>query len=373
MAKTISNLLVGIGFDLDKKSTDKVSSGIDGIKSKALKLGSIVAGAFGIKELTTDFANAKDDLGKFAQIMGVSADDVNAFGAAIRLERGTLKGFMSQLAGLEKFRAGFLVGDIGFLPAAEKAGVDTKTIIDAKNAAEAYLSLADQFQRMSREQRINAAAAMGLDEASIRLLSKGRAAVEAIIKQQKLIRPVDIGMTEMAAEFNNSTQILLDNMGAVADKFSKILLPGIIEELKELNSWFDKFRKVSTGEFVAEAAKKIIEKVMPRPGAGGLVPKVKFERVKRKELTPAEKAAEQLEERAAIAESLEAARKDPNTSASYLKLLEKISNGSKQSQVPIVIKNDIHLDGKLIDSKVNKIVGEMADQAIQDLKSTEGG
>ncbi len=62
MAKTISNLLVGIGFDLDKKSTDKVSSGIDSVKSKALKLGGVVAGAFGIKALTSDFANAKDDL-----------------------------------------------------------------------------------------------------------------------------------------------------------------------------------------------------------------------------------------------------------------------------------------------------------------------
>ena len=373
MANTISNLLVGIGFDLDKKSADGVASGIDGIKSKALKLGAVVAGAFGIKALTSDFASAKDDLGKFSDVMGVSANNVHAFGAALRLERGTLSGFMSQLEGLEKFRAGFKVGDIGFLPAAEKAGINTKTILEAKDATEAYLSLADQFQKLSPQQRLNAAAAMGLDKASIRLLSKGRDAVLSIVEQQRKIRPIDTGMVRMAAEFNNSTQMLLDNMGAVADKFSKILLPGIIEELKELNSWFDKFRKVSTGEFVAEAAKKIIEKVMPRPGAGGLVPKVKFERVKRKELTPAEKAAEQLEERAAIAESLEAARKDPNTSASYLKLLEKISNGSKQSQVPIVIKNDIHLDGKLIDSKVNKIVGEMADQAIQDLKSTEGG
>ena len=369
MAKTISNLLVGIGFDLDKKSTDKVSSGIDGIKSKALKLGAIVGGAFGFKELTTGFANAKDDLGKFAQLIGVSADDVNAFGAAIRLERGTLKGFMSELAGLAKFRAGFLVGDIGFLPAAEKAGIDTKTILEAKDATEAYLSLADQIQKLSPKQRLNVAAAVGLSEASIRLLSKGRVAVEAIIKQQKLIRPIDTGMIEMAAEFNNSTQILLDNMGAVADKFSKILLPGIIEELEELNSWFDKFRKVSTGEFVAEAAKKIIEKVVVRPGTGGFVKPITLPDRPKISLTPAEKEAEQKFEREAIAEFLE----DPNASESLKKLLRSTDKTSEQSQKPIVINNNIHVDGKIIDKKVNKIIGEMVDQAIQDHKSTEGG
>ena len=75
MPKTISNLLVGIGFDLDKDSTKKVSSGIDNVKSKALQLGGIVAGAFGIKALTSDFADAKDDLGKFADVMGVSANN----------------------------------------------------------------------------------------------------------------------------------------------------------------------------------------------------------------------------------------------------------------------------------------------------------
>ena len=104
MAKTISNLLVGIGFDLDKKSTDNVSSGIDSIKSKALKLGSIVAGAFGIKALTADFADAKDDLGKFSEVFGVTADNINAFGNALRLEGGTLQGFMSQLANLERLK-----------------------------------------------------------------------------------------------------------------------------------------------------------------------------------------------------------------------------------------------------------------------------
>ena len=354
MAKTISNLLVGIGFDLDKKSTGKVSSGIDNIKSKALKLGGIVAGAFGIKNLTSDFASAKDDLGKFAKVMGVSADDVHAFGGALRLEGGTLSGFMGQLESFQKFRAGFLTGDIGFLPAAAKAGVDTDAIRDAKDAIEAWLSVADLMQKSTGEERLNIASSLGLDRAAVLLLSRGKKALLEIVEQQRKIRPVTLGMTEMAAEFNNSTQTLLENMGSVADKFSKILLPGIIESLNELNGWFEKFRDLSPSGLASEVVKSIASR--PRD----LVQKPKFVRAT-KARSVAEKAEADLLEREVLAEFF----KKSGMSQS------DIDRGAQKQ--PIIVKANFTLDGKIIDSKVIKVVGEMADQAIQDLSSTEGG
>jgi hypothetical protein len=190
MAKTISNFLVGLGLDLDKKSFDGAASGIDSIKSKALQLGTVVAGAFGIKALTSDFAASRDQLGKFAETFGVTADDVQAFGNALRLEGGTLEGFMSQLASLEQFRAGLATGDTGFLEAAGRAGLDTRALIEAENATEGFLSLADQFQKMTQQQRIAAAQAIGLDEAGIRLLSNGRNEIERVVDAQRKMRPV---------------------------------------------------------------------------------------------------------------------------------------------------------------------------------------
>lgn len=338
MAKTISNLLVGIGFDLDKKSTDNVSSGIDSIKSKALKLGSIVAGAFGIKALTADFADAKDDLGKFAEVFGSTADNINAFGAALRLEGGTLQGFMSQLANLEKFRAGLAVGDAGFIAAAGRAGLDTQALIEAKNATEGYLTLANQFQRMTRQQRINAADALGLDEASIRLLSKGRKGIEKVVEQQRRLRPITLDMTEEAAKFNDNTQMLLDNMGAVADKFSLILMPSINEALESVNEWFDKNRDLSLVEMGGEVSKKAFF------GAG-------------------------------LLESFIANREKAGVSPNNINTTSVNNQFPRlgDTQRPIVVKANFTMDGKVIDSKVIKVVGEMADQAIQDLSSSEGG
>lgn len=237
MANTITNFLVGVGFSFDEKSADQIGSSIDGVKSKALQLGAVVAGAFGIKALTTDFANANDSLGKFSQTFGVTADDVSSFGRALEHEGGTLESFISQLEGLERLRAGTQQGDFGFVAAAQLAGVDTQPFIDATNATEAYLALAEQFRGLSGQQRINAAAAFGLDDASIRLLSRGRDGVEQLVTQQKLMRPVTDAMTQSSAEFNDQMQDLSTNIGGFADRISERLLPEINNVVAGMNEW----------------------------------------------------------------------------------------------------------------------------------------
>lgn len=239
MANTITNFLVGIGFDFDEKSADQVGSSIDGVKSKALQLGAVVAGAFGIKALTSDFANANDSIGKFSQTFGVAANDVTSFGRALEHEGGSLESFISQLEGLERLRAGTKQGDFGFVATAQLAGIDTQPFIDATNATEAYLELAEQFQDLSSQQRINAAGAFGLDDASIRLLSRGREGVEQLVQQQKNIRPTTEAMTQASADFNDEMQDLSNNVGGFADKISERLVPEINNVISGMNRWIN--------------------------------------------------------------------------------------------------------------------------------------
>lgn len=384
MAKTISNLLVGIGFDLDKKSTQGVSSGIDSIKSKALKLGAVVAGAFGIKALTSDFASAKDDLGKFAQVFGVTADDVNAFGNALRLEGGSLNGFMSQLAGLEKFRAGLAQGDAGFIEAAGRAGLDTQGLINATNATEAYLELANQFQSMTAQQRINAAAALGLDDSSIRLLSKGRAGIEAVVKEQKKMRPITDAMTDSAAEFNDELQDLSTNIGGFADVLSEKLLPQINGVVAGLNDWIEANRSIinsgigdtidSIGDFAISvvASLGLMSNESESKGQGGNTSLVDITNqrdfTKYSPLGIGLMIGDEIKNAIGI-DNLRSMAVAPKSAYEF------IANGAKSmtNGTPIVIHNNTILDGQVIDTKIIKVVGGMADQAVQDLSSTEGG
>ena len=238
MANVIKQLLVGIGVDYDKKGEQDAISGIDRVSSKALQLGTVVAGAFGAKALTVGFANSRDALGKFSETLGVTAEDVSALGNALAREGGSLDAYMSQLEGIEQLRAGLLVGDAEFISIAGKAGIDTTDLIAATDATQAYMSLADQFQTMTQQQRLNAANALGLDDASIRLLSRGRDGVEAIVESQRKMRPVTQGMTQSAREFNTQMHDLGQNVGAVTDKISGKLLPEVNKITQGINAWF---------------------------------------------------------------------------------------------------------------------------------------
>lgn len=243
MANVISSFLVGIGFDYDNRAAAAIGTGIDSIKSKALQLGAVVAGAFGIKALTFDFAQSKDMLGKFSEVFGVTANDVQALGNALATEGGTLESFMAQLESIERARARIRVGDVAFFAPAGKAGINPNDIANARNATEAYLGLADSFAAMNQQQRINAAEALGLDEASIRLLSQGRASVEDLVAKYKEIRPITNEMTDSAAEFNRQWLEMKANIGGVADVISSDLLPVINDITKSINSWFGENRK----------------------------------------------------------------------------------------------------------------------------------
>ena len=237
MANTISNLLVGIGFDYDKQSADQVTSGIDSVKSKALQLGGVLLGAFGGNALTFGFASAADELGKFGQTYGVLAEDVKALGNVFRLQGGTLEAFMGQLSSIERMRAGLQAGDAGFIEAAGRAGLDVSELIQAEDALTGFLALADQFQGLTLQQRLNAAEALGLDDAAVRVLSQGRSEIEGQLIAQKELFTLTESMTDKAAEFNDSWQNALTAVEGMAAVVSEDLLPPITEALNGLTEF----------------------------------------------------------------------------------------------------------------------------------------
>lgn len=255
-AKTISSLLVGIGLDFDEKSTKGIDSSFDRVKGSALKLGAVIAGAFGINRLTSGFAASNDALGHFTTTYGVIADDVAAFDRALQKSGGQVGDFVSQIQGLERLRAATRVGDFGFIDAASKAGIDTKAIIDASSATESYLALADQFNSASLQQRLNMASAMGLDDSSIRLLSMGRAQVSALVAEEKKRRPVTQDMLDMSQEFQDSWLDMETGVGRVADSISIKMLPRINSLLAGFNEWLE-----TNDDLIASGIDTFIEKI----------------------------------------------------------------------------------------------------------------
>lgn len=237
MSNTLTNFIVGMGYKYDKRGEAEIIGGIGSIKSQVLQLGSIVAGGYGVKQLTVDFANSRAELGEFSKTFGVLPEDVAALGQALTREGGSLDSFIGQLENVERLRAGLIRGDASFIGQAGRAGLDVQPLIDAQNATEAYIALADQFANLSQDQRLNAAEAIGLDVSSVRLLSNGGARLREIITEQKNLRVVTTEMTEVGKEFRNTLGELSDRSGGFADQISLKLLPAMTQLINTTNEW----------------------------------------------------------------------------------------------------------------------------------------
>lgn len=258
MANTLTNFVVGIGFDFDKKGAAQAENAIDGLRKNVLGVGAALAGAFGARQLTSGFAEFGNRVGNFSQTFGVLPDDVRAVGNAFQHVGGSVDGFISQLQTIQKLRSGVQIGETGFIGQAARAGVDVSELINAKDAVQAYLSLADQFQGLSTSQRINAASALGLDASSIRLLSMGSDKLDAMIESEREIRPLTRQMTEDSRAFNIQLQKLSNNIGSVADTISTKLLPPLTAAIASFNDFFSESRlsiisSINKGlDFIAE-------------------------------------------------------------------------------------------------------------------------
>lgn len=272
MANTIANFLVGLGLDTSEfdEGSKRIDSGINSIKSSALQLAALGAGAFGAQQLTFGFAQATDNVGKFSRVFSILPEDVTAFGRALEHEGGTLAGFMSQIENLERIRAMTPDQIGGFFAQAGITGIDPNLILDANNVTEAYLRLSDVFANLNQRERIKAAELFGFDEASIRLLSNGRAEVEKLVEREKELRPITEQMTKEAARFNDVTQDLGTNIGAIADTISISLLPALSDVIEDMNSWLE-VNKEFINTNLGDALEPIAENMDSIAAAGALL------------------------------------------------------------------------------------------------------
>lgn len=245
MAKNlVDEMLIGIGFEVDSDAKKNVDNALNSIGDQALKLGAIMGAGFGVSELTLDYANINDELGKFTRTLGVSTSKVHAMQEAIIGEGGSVRTLRGDLASLDVARRRLRQGDTALLQKGALIGVDLSDIRSASNTADAYVALADKFQGLSKERRRDLAEILGFDESSVRLLQKGRASVEKEINRQISIRDVDRDMTNAAERWNGSLQDFENHIGAVGDTISKNLLPPLTDVIDKTNSWFDSNQKI---------------------------------------------------------------------------------------------------------------------------------
>lgn len=361
----IARFVVGLGFDFDNRGANDVQSSIDGIKSRALQLGAVLAGGFGIKALTKDFADATVSLDNFAKAMSLEPSDITALGAAIELEGGDADSITGQLERLQKLQDDLEVGNFGFVNL-QKIGIDPNVIMDAENATEAYVNLADQIAALDDDRRRLAAAELGLDPASLALLSKGTDALRDIVEEQKKIRPITPEMVEAAKEFNEATVMLGRNLGAFSDKISTDILPPITDLINAINGFLDEDTIFEKKE--VERDKRDLQKRLSL------------------DLEPADKKRDLNRLRgpgAIISDDIE---RNYGTRRNFKMMMENLAPGKSGNADDILNKSsfgggntsgpsrplqvNLMLDGQLLEQRIIDVNGRQNNEALRNLTST---
>lgn len=269
MAKVIDSLLVGFGLDVDKASFSSASAGLDDIKSSAMNLAGVVAGGIGIKDLTVDFANATDQLGKFSNYMGLAPGKVQAFERAIRHAGGTADEARSMIKNASDMLDRFRVA--GELTGAERLGINPEFLRDAKDAEDVLRGIAEQLEKMSLGQARAVGESLGFGQAGVEFLRTGGAGIDQAMRESQRLGQITSEMTANAANFNDATQDLTEALMMLKNNISNDILPSLTQAALKATEFVTDNREASqtlmegaiTGAAGAAASKMILGRTIP--------------------------------------------------------------------------------------------------------------
>ena len=189
MATTLDTLVVELvlnssAFAAQSKGVEKA---LNGIKTAAQATGLVVAAMF-VKSGISQFVSQAQELGNLSRAVRENAEDLQAWGEAVKREGGTAEGFNSTVKRLsdDLMSIPLTGGNSPLLGGLTRLGVQFRNLDGSMRKPLAVLKdLSARFQGMSAAQSLAIGKKLGLDEATIRLLQKGRKGLDELLVKYK--------------------------------------------------------------------------------------------------------------------------------------------------------------------------------------------
>ena len=230
MASVIDSLVVKLGLDSTdfQRGEKRVADGLDNTRKRTERTGKQVeasgkqAAEFfgqmqsaavrffaaltvgrGLSDFTRTIIQTGAQLDRMAKNFGTSTDRLSRWTAAVKVNGGTAEGFLGTMQGLSSALTELkLTGNTGILPYLQALGV---SVADAEGKArpleDILADIGDQLKALpNREDAFNIGRNLGIDDATINLLLKGRAEVEKLLAAQKAYSQADAEAARKAAE-----------------------------------------------------------------------------------------------------------------------------------------------------------------------------
>lgn len=185
----------------------KAENIVKNIKSgiEALGFGAL---AYKTVAFMSDVINTSVGMRRFSETVGQSYEELYAWGKAVEEEGGTAQAFEAQLKGLTQALNQPII-DGGLIAGFSRFGIAVRDVNGrVKSGLQLYRELSDRLQQYTMPQAQAIGRSLGIDEATIRLLYKGRGAMDAILSKYKELSPFERRQMDRLDDLNRRWKTL---------------------------------------------------------------------------------------------------------------------------------------------------------------------
>lgn len=223
------------------KQAKNLTEAMGKVAKGAAALFALVTGSNALDKLIREAAEANVQLDNLSHNIGMSRNQLQAWGGMAEMAGGSAEGMKGSLAGLSMGITRLTtMGDTSMVPFFNAFGV---ALLNADGKARdldsIMLDLSDRFSKMDRVQAYNLAKSMGLDDGTINTLMLGRAEMEKMLEMQRNLYRSGEKEIAVSRELTRSRAYLNQQWDALKNMIADALAPHLLRLVKLVSSFAD--------------------------------------------------------------------------------------------------------------------------------------
>ena len=223
------------------KQAKNLTEAMGKVAKGAAALFALVTGSNALDKLIREAAEANVQLDNLSRNIGMSRNQLQAWGGMAEMAGGSAEGMKGSLAGLSMGITRLTtMGDTSMVPFFNAFGV---ALLNADGKARdldsIMLDLSDRFSKMDRVQAYNLAKSMGLDDGTINTLMLGRAEMEKMLEMQLNLYRSGEKEIAVSRELTRSRAYLNQQWDALKNMIADALAPHLLRLVKLVSSFAD--------------------------------------------------------------------------------------------------------------------------------------
>ena len=205
----------------------------------------LVMGSNALGKLIREGAQANVELDNLSRNIGMSRNQLQAWGGMAEMAGGSAEGMKGSLANLSMGITRLTtMGDTSMVPFFNAFGV---ALLNADGKARdldsIMLDLADRFAKMDRVQAYNLAKSMGLDDGTINTLMLGRAEMEKMLEMQRNLYRSGEKEIQVSRELTQARGYLNAQWDSLKAMLADALAPVLLKIVKMVSGFVDYLMK----------------------------------------------------------------------------------------------------------------------------------